>query len=42
MSVSIKGFVTKAEKQNPRIIFIPCFLHREVLVSKSLGPEKVI
>lgn len=42
MSVSVKGFVTMAQKQNRGIIFTPCFLHREVLVPKSLVPEKII
>ena len=36
---SIKGFVSLVKQENPAIILTHCFLHREVLVSKSLGDE---
>ena len=36
---SIKGFVSLVKQENPGIISTHCFLHREVLVSKSLGDE---
>ncbi|CAI9721398.1 Hypothetical predicted protein [Octopus vulgaris] len=35
----LKGFVPIAQKQNPNIIHIHCFIHREALVAKTLGPE---
>ncbi|XP_029645323.1 SCAN domain-containing protein 3-like [Octopus sinensis] len=36
---SIKGFVSLVEQENPDIISTYCFLHREDLISKSLGNE---
>ena len=36
---SIKEFVSFARKENPDIIKIYCFLHREVLIEKTLGSE---
>ena len=36
---SIKGFVSLARRENPDIITTHCFLHREVLVGKTLGSE---
>ena len=36
---SMKGFKTLAKNVNPRIVTTHCFLHREVLVTKTLGPE---
>ena len=36
---SIKGFVTIAKKINPKITATHCFIHREVLVTKTLGDE---
>ena len=36
---SMKGFASLVEQQNPDIISAHCFLHREVLISKSLGNE---
>lgn len=39
MSRCLKGFVALAQKKNPTIVFTHCFLHREVLTSKSLVPE---
>ncbi|XP_029634970.1 SCAN domain-containing protein 3-like [Octopus sinensis] len=39
MTGCLKGFVPIAQKQNPNIIHIHCFIHREALVAKTLGPE---
>ena len=36
---SIKEFVSLARRENPDIITTHCFLHREVLVGKTLGSE---
>ena len=36
---SIKGFASLAKKENHDIISTHCFLHREVLISKSLVDE---
>ena len=36
---SIQGFTFHVKQENPDIIPTHCFLHREVLVSKSLGDE---
>ena len=36
---SIKGLVFLARRENPDIITTHCFLHREVLVGKTLGSE---
>ena len=36
MAGSIKGCVTLVKEKNPNIISTHCFLHREVLVSKTL------
>ncbi|XP_029648411.1 protein ZBED8-like [Octopus sinensis] len=39
---SIKGFVSLIQQQNPNIIRTHCFLHREVLVSKTIPVEQVL
>ncbi|XP_014779479.1 protein FAM200A-like [Octopus bimaculoides] len=39
MTGCLKGFVPIAQKQNPNIIHTHCFVHREALVAKTLGPE---
>ena len=39
MTGQLKGFVSVAQKQNPNIIHSHCFIHREALVAKTLGPE---
>ncbi|CAI9715626.1 finger BED domain-containing 5-like [Octopus vulgaris] len=39
MTRCLKGFVLIAQKQNPNIIHTHCFIHREALVAKNLGPE---
>ncbi|XP_014775934.1 protein FAM200A [Octopus bimaculoides] len=39
MAGCLKSFVPIAQKQNPNIIHTHCFIHREALVAKTLGPE---
>ncbi|CAI9734875.1 Hypothetical predicted protein [Octopus vulgaris] len=39
MTGCLKGFVPIAQKQNPNINHTHCFIHREALVAKNLGPE---
>jgi hypothetical protein len=39
MISSIKSFVTLEKEKNPDVIKTHCFLHREVLVSKSIGED---
>ena len=34
---SIKGFASLVEQENPDVVSSLFFLHREVLISKSLG-----
>lgn len=36
MTGSVKGFVTLVQERNPNIVLTHCFIHREVLVSKTL------
>ena len=36
---SIKGFASLVKQENPDVILTYCFLHREMLISKSLGDE---
>ena len=36
---SIKGFASLVKKENPDVMSTHCFLHREMLISKSLGGE---
>ena len=36
---SIKGLVSFIKQKNPNIITTHCFLHREVLMAKTLGPK---
>ena len=36
---SIKGFVSLVQKENPNVVPTHCFLHREVLVSKTIPDE---
>jgi hypothetical protein len=36
---SIKGFVTLVKEENHDIVTTHCFLHREVLVSKTTGDD---
>jgi hypothetical protein len=38
MFVSIRGFTSLIKKENPDIT-THCFIHREVLVSKTLGDD---
>ena len=39
MTGHLKGFVSIAQKQNLNIIPTHCFIYREALVAKTLGPE---
>ena len=39
MTGQLKGFVSVAQKQHPNIIQTHCFIRREALVAKTLGPE---
>uniref|UniRef100_A0A0L8I2A7 Uncharacterized protein n=1 Tax=Octopus bimaculoides TaxID=37653 RepID=A0A0L8I2A7_OCTBM len=39
MISSIKGFVSLVQQQNPNVIHSHCFIHREVLVSKTIPIE---
>lgn len=39
MTGSIKGFVTLAKIKNPLIFKTHCFIHREALMTKTLGSE---
>lgn len=39
MTGSIKEFVTLAKIKNPLIVKTHCFIHREVLMTKTLGSE---
>lgn len=39
MMGKFKGFIAHAKKQNPEIIFTHCFLHRQVLMAKTLGSD---
>ena len=36
---SKKGFAALAKKENKKIIFTHCFIHRENLVAKTIGNE---
>ena len=36
---SIKGFVSLVQKENPNVVQTHCFLHREVLVSKTIPDD---
>ena len=36
---SIKGFTALVKKENEKIIFTLCFLHRENLIAKTIGNE---
>ena len=36
---SIKGFVSLVQRENPNVVQTHCFLHREVLVSKTIPDE---
>ena len=37
---NIKGFVSLIQKENPNVVQTHCFLHREVLVLKTI-PDKL-
>uniref|UniRef100_A0A2S2QQH2 Zinc finger BED domain-containing protein 5 n=1 Tax=Sipha flava TaxID=143950 RepID=A0A2S2QQH2_9HEMI len=39
MTVNIKGFVTLAKMKNPLIVKTHCFIHREALMTKTLGSD---
>jgi hypothetical protein len=39
MVASIRGFASLVNKENPDVVIIHCFIHREALVSKTLGDE---
>ena len=39
MTGKVKGFFSHAKTMNPNIITTHCFIHREALVSKTLGKE---
>ena len=36
---SVQGFVSRVKEKNPEVITTHCFLHREVLVSKTIGDD---
>ena len=36
---SIKGFLSLVQRENPNVVQTHCFLHREVLVSKTIPNE---
>jgi hypothetical protein len=36
---SMRGFASLVKKENPDVVKTHCFLHRDVLVSKTLGDE---
>jgi hypothetical protein len=36
---SIRGFASLAKKENPDVVTIHCFIHREMLVLKTLGDD---
>lgn len=36
---SMKGFSSLVKKENPNVVTTHCFIHREVLMSKTLGAE---
>ena len=39
MVSNIKGFVSLVQRKNPNVVQTHCFLHREVLVSKTIAEE---